>query len=109
MRALFDKIARAFEWIDAVEFIIPAILAALLLVLGPVLVVLYFLRTQHHTAAVVSSVLYISAALGGIRDLWRRHFGWVSVTFGIVWFILTLMLGIPLTPLFHIIILKMRL
>ena len=44
MRGLFDKIARAFEWIDAVEFAFPAILAALLLVIGPLLASFYFLR-----------------------------------------------------------------
>ena len=92
MRGLFDKIARAFEWIDAVEFAFPAIFAALLLLIGPPLASLYFWRTQHYTAAVVSGGLWILAAISGIRDLHRRHFGWVSVTFGVVWFIATLIL-----------------
>ena len=83
MRGLFEKIARAFEWMDALEFVIPAILAALLLVLGPLLLFLYFLRTQHQTAAVVSCGLWLLAVVGGIRDRRRRHFGWVSVTFGV--------------------------
>ena len=92
MRGLFDKIARAVEWIDAAEFAFPAIIAALLLVIGPLLASWYFLRTQHYTAAVVSGGLWILAAVGGIRDWRRRHFGWVSVTFGVVWFITTLIL-----------------
>jgi len=92
MRGLFDKIGRAFEWMDALEFAIPAILAALLLVIGPILASWYFLRTQHYTTAVVSGCLWILAAVGGIRDWRRRHFGWVSVTFGVVWFVTTLIL-----------------
>jgi hypothetical protein len=92
VRGLFDKIAGAFEWLDALEFVIPAILAALLLVFGPLLAFLYFLRTQHYAAAVISGGLWILATVGGMRDWRRRHFGWVSVTFGVVWFIMTLIL-----------------
>ena len=44
MRGLFDKIALVFGWMDAAEFAIPAILAALLLVIGPLLASFYFLR-----------------------------------------------------------------
>jgi hypothetical protein len=77
---------------DAVEFAIPAILAALLLVIGPLLATFYLLRTQQYTAAVVSSGLWILAAVACIRDLRRRHFGWVSVTLGLVWFVSTLIL-----------------
>jgi len=92
MRGLFERIAGAFEWMDALEFVIPAILAALLLVIGPIVASCYFLRIHHYTAAVVSCGFWILAAVGGIRDWRRRHLGWVSVIFGVVWFVTTLIL-----------------
>ena len=43
MRGFFGKIARALGWLVAAEFAMPAILAALLLVVAPLLCVLLFL------------------------------------------------------------------
>ena len=92
MRGFFDKIANVFGWMDAVEFAIPAILAALVLVVGPLLAAFYLFRTQHLVAAAVSFGLWILTAGACIRDLRRRHFGWVSVTLGVVWFMATLII-----------------
>src|SRR5438552_6129382 len=92
MRGFFDKIARVFGWMDTVEFAIPAVLAALVLVVGPLLVALYFIRTQHLIAAAVSFSLWLLAAVLCIRDLRRRHFNWVSITLGVVWFATTLII-----------------
>ena len=54
MRNFFKKIEHLFGWLDVVEFAIPAILAALLLIVGPVLACIYFTRTHHYVSAVVS-------------------------------------------------------
>ena len=92
MRGFFDKVGRVFGWMDAVEFAVPAILAALVLLVGPLLAALYLFRTHHLLAAIVSFGLWISAAIACIRDLRRRHFGWVSVTLGVAWLVTTLIL-----------------
>jgi len=92
MRAVFNKIARAFGWMDAVEFAIPAFAAACLLVVGPLLACFYFLRTQHYVPALISGSLWALAAVACIRDLRRRHCGRVAVTLGVVWFVTTLIL-----------------
>ncbi len=90
MRGFLDKIGRLFGWMDAVEFAIPAILAALVLIVGPLLVALYFIRTQHFVAAAISFSLWILAAIACVRDFRRGHFSWVGVALGVVWFITTL-------------------
>jgi len=74
---------------DGVEFAIPAILAALVLVVGPLLAVFYFFRTEHLLAAGVSLGVWLLAAAACIRDWRRRHFGWVSLTLGAVWLVTT--------------------
>jgi hypothetical protein len=90
MREFLERIARIFGWMDAVEFAIPAILAALVLVVGPLLTTFYFFHTHHILAAAISFGIWIMAAVACIRDFHRRHFGWVSVTLGVVWFVTTL-------------------
>jgi hypothetical protein len=92
MRCFFDQIARVFGWLDAVEFAVPAIAAALFLVVGPLLASVYFFRTQHYAAAVIIISLWMLAPIACIRDLYRRHFGWMSVSLSVVWFITTLIL-----------------
>ena len=67
MRGFLDKIARAFGWLDAAEFAIPAIIAALLLVVAPLLAFFYFFRTHNYFAAVFSGSLWILASCHCLR------------------------------------------
>ena len=92
MRGFFEKIGRVFDWMDAIEFAIPTIIAALLLILGPLLVGFYFLRTKQFLPALISGGLWTAAAVACIRDLRRRHFGWASVLLGVLWLITTLVI-----------------
>lgn len=92
MREILERIARIFGCMDAVEFAIPAILAALVMLVAPLLLALHFFNSHHILAASVSFVLWVLAAIACIRDLHRRHFGWVSVMLGVVWFVTTLII-----------------
>ena len=92
MRGFFDKIGRVFGWIDTIEFAIPAIFAALVLIGGPMLAALYFIRTQHLLAGGVSFSLWLLAAIACVRDFRRRQLSWVSITLGVVWLVTTLII-----------------
>jgi hypothetical protein len=93
MRGFLDKIARVIGWMDALEFAIPAVFAALLLVAGPLLASFYFYRTHHYLAASLSGGIWILSAISCIRDLRRREFGPVSLTLVVVWLVTTLIVS----------------
>jgi hypothetical protein len=90
MRGFFDKIARVFGWIDAAEFAILSILAAVLLIAAPLVASFFFFRSYHYVAATLSGSLWILTAIACIRDFRRRHFSWVSITLGVLWLVTTL-------------------
>jgi hypothetical protein len=90
MRSFFDKVARVFGWMDAAEFAIPAVLAAALLIAMPLVAAFFFFRAHHYVAATLSGSLWILTAVACIRDFRRRHFGWVSLSLGVLWLITTL-------------------
>lgn len=93
MRRFSDKVARVFGWMDAAEFVIPAILAAVFLVAAPLVASFFFFRAHHYLAATLSGSIWILATIPCIRDFRRRHFSWVSITLGIVWLITTLVIS----------------
>ena len=92
MRYLFDKIGKVFGLIVDAEVIIPAILAALLLLIGPPIACFYFLRAHHYVPALVSGGLWSLAVVAAIRDLRRRHFGLVSATLSVLWAVVTMII-----------------
>ena len=53
----------------------------------------YFIQTQHYVPALISGNLWTLAAVACMRDMRRRHCGWVTVTLGVVWLATTLILG----------------
>jgi hypothetical protein len=92
MRGFFNKLNQAFEGLDGLEFVIPAVLAALLLIFGPPLASAYLIRKHHYVAAGLSGAIWAPAIVTCIRDLRRRHFGWVSIALIVIWIITTLII-----------------
>jgi len=74
------------------EVAIASILAALLLIIGPLLAAFWFLRNHHYLAAVASASLWILTAIVCVRDFRRRQFSWVSVILGMTWLVATFMI-----------------
>jgi hypothetical protein len=92
MRGLMQKLGQIFECMDAIEFAIPAVLTAVLLVAGPIALIVHFLRAQHYAAAGASAVLWLLAAICSVRDLSRRRFSPVTGVLLGVWLIGTLVI-----------------
>jgi hypothetical protein len=86
-RGLFGKFGRAFEWLEALEFAIPGIIALLLLVLGPPVASFYFFHNHHYFAAIISSGIWLGTGIAAIRDLRRRRLSWITAALSIVWLI----------------------
>ena len=92
MRGFFDKVVKVFGWMDDAELIIPAILAAVLLLAAPLVASFLFFRAHHYVAAALSGSIWILAAIACVRDFRRRRFSWVSLALGGVWLITTLLI-----------------
>lgn len=92
MRGLLHKLGHAFEWMDAIEFTLPAILAAALLVAGPVAAIVHFLQSSHYVAAVGAASLWILADICCIRDFRSRKFSPVTGILLAAWLIGTLII-----------------
>ena len=84
-RGFFRTIVPVLSWMDAAA--IASILAAFLLIAGPLLASFCFFRKDHSLAAALSVSLWILVAIAGIRDFRRRQLGWASVTLSVVWIV----------------------
>jgi len=90
MRGFLGKLMRVFRWVGAdAEVAIIAIFAALLLIIGPPMAVFYFLRGHHYASAMLTSGVWILAAIACVRDFRHEHFGWVTGILCSVWFVAT--------------------
>src|SRR5512136_2800004 len=87
MRGFMQKLGQVFGWTDTVEFAVPAILAAVLVVAGPIALLVHFLRAHYYAAAVASAGLWMLAAICCVRDLTRRRFSPVTGILLGAWFI----------------------
>jgi hypothetical protein len=95
---------RALDWLDDIEVAVitfgAAVLAVVLLVVGPLFLTHRFVLAHHYAAAFFVGLLWISCAAGCIRDYRRRSFSWVSGGLIVIWtataLLLILILGISL-------------
>jgi hypothetical protein len=97
LRSALSGLWRAFQAFDAIEFTVAVTLGALLLIVGPVVVVRRFVGQGHHVIAGVLAILWIWCLVTCVRDLQRGTLGpvswglvttWVAATFAIgLWFL----------------------
>jgi hypothetical protein len=86
-QGVFGKFGRAFELLEALEFAIPGLIAALLLLIGPPVACFYFFRKSHYSAGLLSAAIWFATGIAAFRDLRRRRLSWVTATLSIVWLI----------------------
>ena len=88
---------KLFDWRDGIEVTILAILAAILLIIGPLFITYRFALAQRHMAALLTGALWIACVAACVRDFRRQQLGWISGGFLVVWILTTLVLGFVLT------------
>lgn len=84
---------KLFNWLDGIEVTIVAILAAVLLVLGPLFIAYRFALAHRHIAALLTGALWICCVSACVRDFRRQRLSWVSGGVIALWLITTLVLG----------------
>lgn len=85
---------RIVDWLTLIEFTVVAIVAALLLVLGPLFITYRFALVDHHAAALLTGVLWLCCVAACVRDFRRQRLSWVSGGALAIWFVTILVLGI---------------
>ncbi|WP_395744648.1 hypothetical protein [Prosthecobacter sp.] len=81
---------RLFDGLDAIELVVCGLLAAAMLVGGPIWLVADFVTQQRYFAAVVLGLLWCVCIAVGVRDLRRKRFRWVTGGLIAGWFVMTL-------------------
>lgn len=88
---------KIFAWLDGIEVTIVAVVAALLLVLGPLFITYRFVLAHRHEAAVLTGALWLCCIVACIRDLRRQRLSWVSGGVLSLWLVTTLIVGFIVT------------
>jgi hypothetical protein len=88
---------KIFDWLDGIEVAVVAILAALLLVLGPLFITYRFALSHRYPAALLTGALWLCCLVACIRDFRRHRLSWVSGGALVLWLVTTLMLGFVIT------------
>ena len=84
---------KIFDWLDNIEVTIVAIIAALLLLVGPIFIVYRFALANRNGAAVLTGVLWLCCVAACIRDFRRQRLSWISGGVLVVWIVTTVVLG----------------
>jgi len=84
---------KILEWLDGFEVTVVAIVAALLLVLGPLFITYRFALAHRNIAAWLTGALWILSVAACVRDFRRRRLSWVSGGVLAIWLVTTVVLG----------------
>ena len=88
---------KLFDWLDNVEVAVIAIIAAVLLILGPLFITYRFALAHRHAAALLTGALWVCCVAACVRDFRRQRLSWVSGAVLILWLVTTLVLGFIVT------------
>jgi hypothetical protein len=84
---------KILDWLDGFEVTVVAIVAALLLVLGPLFITYRFALAHRNSVAWLTGVLWILSVVICVRDFRRRRLSWVSGAVLALWLVTILVLG----------------
>ena len=90
------RLWQLFDWLDGIEFAVCGIIAAALLVGGPVYLFVRFVAAHHYVQAVCLGLLWCVCLAAGIRDVRRKRFSWITGILVAAWFVATLWVGMGL-------------
>ena len=96
MSKMLERIRHAFEWLDGVEVVVVGIIAAVLIVVGPVYWIIRFSFAKHYVPAVLVGLLWLSCLAAFVRDVRRQRFSWITVGLVAIWIIAMLLVGLNL-------------
>jgi len=84
---------KIFDWLDGIEVAIVGIVAAGLLVPGPLFITYRFALAHRHGAALLTGALWLCCVAACVRDFRRQRLSWVSGGIVVLWLVTTLVLG----------------
>lgn len=85
------------DWLDGIEVMVVAIVAALLLVIGPLFITYRLVLAHRHEAALLTGALWICCVAVCVRDFRRQRLTWLSGGILALWLVTTLVVGFVVT------------
>jgi len=90
---MLKRLSRVFDWLDGIELAAYAIVASLLLVVGPVYLVVRFIVAHRYSPGIALALLWCGCVAICIRDVRQRRFSWVTGCLVALWLITMLWVG----------------
>ena len=88
---------KIFDWLDGIEVAVAAIVAALLLVFGPLFITYRFVLAHRQAPALLTGALWLCCVAACVRDFRRQRLSWVSGGVIALWLVTTIVLGLIMT------------
>lgn len=88
---------KIFDWLDGIEVAVAAIVAALLLVFGPLFITYLFAFSHRQAAALLTGGLWLCCVAACVRDFRRQRLSWISSGVIALWLVTTIVLGFIMT------------
>ena len=80
-------------WLDDVEFWILAIVAGLLLAVGPLVIAYRLVLVGSLGSALLTGAVWLTSVVACVRDFRRHRFSWISLGVLSLWLVTTLFVG----------------
>ncbi len=90
------RIRQVLDWLDGIEIAVCAVIATLLLVVGPLFMIAQFLLRHRYFPAAMVGLLWCGCVVMCIRHFRRRSLSWVTAGLLVVWVVLILVVGLRL-------------
>jgi hypothetical protein len=85
---------KLFDWLDNLEIAVLALVAALLLLLGPWFIILRLGRAHLPGPALLTGALWLACVIVFVRDVRRTRLSWISVGVLMAWLVTTVLVGL---------------
>ena len=93
MFRILRKIWQALELLDGIEVAVVAVIAAVLLVLAPVVILRHLIVQGLYLLAAMLAGLWVGCVAACVRDFRRRTLGWISGGMVAAWLVVALIVG----------------
>ena len=87
-KKLFSEFKKNFDWFADFEIFIAAVIAALIVIISPLILTLYFAKHSHPWYALGLGLVWLYSVVQLVKDYRRKKFSLFSKVFFLVWLVL---------------------
>lgn len=85
---LFNWYEKDFDWLADIEVTIATVIVAIVIIIGPLILVLFLAKHNYLCYAIVLGLLWVFFIIQAIKDYQQKKFSLICKIFFIAWLIL---------------------